>query len=32
MPYIPSTPGENWLQGIVEDDIVIGGSGKGATH
>lgn len=32
MPYIPYTPNENWLQGMVEDDIVIGGSGKGGTH
>lgn len=32
LPYIPETPGENWLQGIVDDDIVIGGSGRGSTH
>ncbi len=32
MPYIPYTPQENWLQGICEDDIVVGGSGKGSTH
>ncbi|MDL2257628.1 hypothetical protein LJC42_00525 [Eubacteriales bacterium OttesenSCG-928-K08] len=32
MPYIPYTPPENWLQGIAEDDIIVGGSGKGATH
>lgn len=32
MPYIPTTPGENWLQGICDDDIVVGGSGKGSTH
>lgn len=32
MPYIPSTPPELWLQPICDDDIVIGGSGKGATH
>ena len=32
MPYIPYTPQENWLQPIYDDDVVIGGSGKGATH
>jgi len=32
MPYIPYTPNENWLQSICDDDIVVGGSGKGATH
>jgi predicted acyl esterase len=32
MPYIPYTPGENWLQGVVDDDIVIRGSGSGSTH
>lgn len=32
MPYIPETPGELWLQPMVDDDIVMGGSGKGGTH
>ena len=28
MPYIPETPGELSLQPIVDDDIIVGGSGK----
>lgn len=32
LPYIPETPGELWLQSIVDDDVVFGGGGKGATH
>lgn len=32
MPYIPSTPSELWLQPMVDDSIIIGGSGKGVTH
>lgn len=32
MPYIPETPGELWLQPMVDDDIVMGGSSKGGTH
>ena len=32
MPYIPETPGELWLQPMVDDDLVMGGSGKGGTH
>lgn len=32
LPYIPYTPAENWLQPVCDDNIVIGGSGKGATH
>lgn len=32
LPYIPETPGELWLQPMLEDDILNGGTGKGATH
>jgi len=32
MPYIPETPSELWLQAIVDDEVMFGGSGKGATH
>ena len=32
MPYIPETPGELGLQPMVDDDLVMGGSGKGGTH
>lgn len=31
LPYIPYTPGENWLQAIDEGGS-FGGSGKGSTH
>lgn len=31
LPYIPYTPGENWLQSI-DDGGGFGGSGKGSTH
>lgn len=31
LPYIPYTPGENWLQSIDEGGS-FGGSGKGSTH
>lgn len=32
MPYIQSTPPEQWLQPVCDDDITFGGSGKGNTH
>lgn len=32
LPFIPSTPPENWLQPIEGEGISVAGGGKGATH